>query len=104
MNAVREVAIPNNIGGNMTLIKTSDGLFSWRKDGKSYEFTTKEFAVQQGFALLSTDYQSLRTFTEEFERAVNLMNDLKHDIAEFGIFGTFIFSMTEEEYESVFQG
>lgn len=68
-----------------------------------YRVETSSFGSRQGSLRDVTQFMVFDLYVnyKEIECALVAMNALDHDAADFGIFGTFIFSFSTKEYSRV---
>lgn len=85
----------------MNLIKTHDGLMAWNLNGKVIWCETHEMLISIGWAHIAPrkDAAEKVTFELDVEAALNRMTRTGDTIAEFGVFGTFMYTSQEVEYE-----
>jgi hypothetical protein len=82
-----------------TLIKTNDGLIGWKCHRTDKMIWCKDMpeALHIGFHLFKTLTPEDRTWwVHEVTVALRIMAENRHDQAEFGVFGSFMYS-TESE-------
>jgi hypothetical protein len=81
----------------MQLICTKDGVLSWKLETKTIWCASFKDAVEVGWEnsknLLSD--LSEEEFTAEMNYAIDTMRSKNHNRAEFGIYGTFMFTTQE---------
>lgn len=83
----------------MKLITTNDGVCGWIKDGKVYWAKDKAELARIGYFLIKAHNRQdlpMNDFTSEVDRALDTMAFNRHDLAEFGVFGGFMFSSESE--------
>lgn len=81
-----------------TFIKTNDGLIGWKKEGKVIWCKDIPEALSIGFHLFRTLQAEDRTWwVHEVTVALREMDKQNHTNAEFGIFGSFMYSHNLEE-------
>ena len=82
----------------MTFFKTCDGRFGWRKnkDAPVRWFNTEFSAMMYGVTTLTHNDMEEKQFMKDFKFAMVNMINRGHNEAEFGIFGSFMWSKVNE--------
>lgn len=83
----------------MRLIKTNDGLFGWNLDGKMIWCDSRAELNTIGWNHVARrkDPDELADFCREVSYALDHMARMNHSIADFGVFGTFMYSTSDED-------
>lgn len=82
----------------MKLIKTNDGLFGWNLNNKMIWCNTHAELYSIGWHHVATrnDPEWYTSFVREVDYALDVMARQNHTMAEFGIFGSFMYSLEED--------
>ena len=82
----------------MKLIKTNDGLFGWNLNGKMIWCDTRAELNTIGWHHVATrnDPEWYTSFVREVDCALDTMRMRNHSMADFGVFGSFIYSSEED--------
>ncbi len=85
----------------MKLIYTCDGLYGWNLNGKIIWCTNKQELYSIGWAHVAPrkDEEEKQSFIKDVDYAIDHCAKTGDSIAEFGVFGTFMYTTTEPEYE-----
>lgn len=84
----------------MTLYMTHDGMFGWEVDGRLKWFNSEYQARVYGliqFDYNSEDEDEVNKYMREFDVALEIMREKRHTKAEFGILGSFMYTVGEED-------
>jgi len=87
------------MSGSMQLIKTHDGRFGWKKSGQIKWCNTTGQLKAHGAINYDLSYFEFVSFCKEVDYAIDRMDQVGDTVAEFGIFGSFMYTTTEPEYE-----
>ena len=85
----------------MKLIYTNDGVYGWNLSGKVIWCNSKAELYSIGWAHVAPrkDAEEKIQFLKDVEYAINYCARTGDSIAEFGVFGSFMYTTTEPEYE-----
>jgi hypothetical protein len=85
----------------MKLIKTNDGLFGWILNDKMIWCDTRQELYSIGWHHVAKrkDAEEYTEFCKDVDYAIDTMTQRNDDQAEFGVFGTFMYSTKEEASE-----
>jgi hypothetical protein len=85
----------------MKLIYTLDGLSGWILNGQAIWCNNRSELVSIGWHHVASrkDDGEFAEFTKDVEMAINHMARTGDSIAEFGTFGSFMYTRAEPEYE-----
>jgi len=81
----------------MKLIRTHDGILGWMVDGRIKWCPTVENLKAQGLIHWDFDQVEYVAFCKDVDYAIAHMVKTSHTVAEFGIFGSFMYTTTEED-------
>lgn len=82
----------------MKLIKTNDGLMAWKINDTISWYSSINELSNAGVRLLASSsfsHVDANYFAQEVDFALETMRKLNHSVAEFGVYGSFIFSKSE---------
>lgn len=76
------------------LIRTNDGLIGWKKDKKLIWCDSIAEAYSIGFGLFAKtlDPADRNFFLCEVDTALKYMKEYNHEVAEFGVLGSFMYT------------
>ena len=85
----------------MKLIYTHDGVIGWDLKGKVVWCDNRQEVIRIGWAHVQhlKDAAEYSIFEREIEYAINYMAKTGDSIANFGTFGSFMYTTTEPEHE-----
>ena len=78
----------------MKLIKTNDGLFGWNLNNKMIWCDSRHELISIGWAHVAKrkDLGEYENFCKDIAYALDYMTLVNHSVAEFGIFGSFMYT------------
>lgn len=88
----------------MKLIKTNDGLIGWMLNDKMIWCSTQQELISIGWAHVAPrkDQGEYPEFCKDVQYAIDHMTQQNHDEAHFGVFGTFMYTTSQEEKEEAY--
>lgn len=86
----------------MQLLRTHDGLIGIKRGDKVTWCDSQEHATNIAFVLYEKQDHTRESIAKEIELAIDTMAQTNNTIAEFGVFGTFMYATTEDEQDENF--
>lgn len=88
----------------MTLYMTNDGMFGWQITNTSTvkwfnsEYQARLYGLIQFDYNVEDDYE-VSLYNQEFSIALDIMREKRHNKAEFGMLGKFMYTVDEKEWD-----
>lgn len=84
----------------MTLYVTHDGMFGWQIDNGAVKWFNSEYQARL-YGLIQFDYNiedddEISKYNKEFDVALDIMREKRHNKAEFGMLGSFMYTIGED--------